>query len=318
MTTHGEEPLPVLRIGNGSVDLAFLPSVGGRLISVRVDGVELLWRNSEYLDGDLGTVRARSSWAPLDGTMGSWANLGGSKTWPAPQGWSGPGEWPGPPDPVIDSGSWDVDVAHDGEDAVVTFTSPDDPRTGLRVVREFRLPATGTTFRHRVTFRAIADRPVTWAIWEVCQVDTEMFAGAPSGNPSGVWVGVRGGAEPRALVADDGLITVDPPAGGRRRVHVDDVVAKVGFTDADGTLEVRRPDGAGVAWSYSVLPGAAYPDGGCAAEIWMQYPTAAPVGGGLRPTARLLELEALGPLTTLEPGAETSLEIVWHASSRMS
>ena len=128
-----------------------------------------------------------------------------------------------------------------------------------------------------------------------------------------MWVGVTGDDAPVALVRLDGEIAVGAPGGGRRRVEVADVVAKVGFTDADGTFEVVRPDGAGLRWTYAVDPAGAYPDGGCAAEIWMQYPTAAPVPGGLWPTARLLEIEALGPLTTLEPGQEVGLEIRWEA-----
>lgn len=307
--------LPVLRVGNGDLALAFLPSVGGRLISVEVGGAELLWRNPEYLDAALGTVLPRGEWALLDGTMGSWANLGGSKTWPAPQGWSGRHEWPGPPDPVIDSGDWLPEVRRTPDGAtVVTLTSPDDPWTGLRVERRFELPAAGTSFTQRITFTCVADHPVRWAPWEVCQVDTAMFAGSPvDATDAGVWVGVAGGHEPVAMVRLDGEIAVGAVDGGRRRVEVADVVAKVGFTDAGGTFEVLRPDGAGLRWTYPVDPCATYPDGGCAAEIWMQYPTAAPVPGGLWPTARLLELEALGPLTTLEPGQAVGLDIEWVA-----
>lgn len=313
MSAAGGGPLPVLRVGNEELALAFLPSVGGRLISIEVGGVELLWRNPEYLDGALGTVRPRDAWAPLDGTMGSWANLGGSKTWPAPQGWSGRHEWPGPPDPVIDSGDWRPEVrrAPDGS-TEVTLTSPDDPWTGLRVERRFEVPAAGTSFTQRLTFRCVADHPVRWAPWEVCQVDTAAFAGSRA-EDAGVWVGVTGERDPVAMVRLDGEVAVGGPVDGRRRVEVADVVAKVGFTDADGSFEVVRPDGAGLRWTYPVDPGAAYPDGGCAAEIWMQYPTSGPVPGGLWPTARLLELEALGPLTTIEPGQQVELEIEWVA-----
>lgn len=315
MSAADGSALPVLRVVNDDLALAFLPSVGGRLISVEVGGVELLWRNPQYLDGALRTVLPREQWAPLDGTMGSWANLGGSKTWPAPQGWSGRDEWPGPPDPVIDSGDWRPHVrrAPDGATTVI-LTSPDDPWTGLRVERRFEVPAAGTAFTQRVTFRCVADHRVRWAPWEVCQVDTAMFVDPSGGGAeAGVRVGVTGRDAPVPLVALDGEIAVGAAAGGQRRVEVADVVAKVGFTDADGRFEVVRPDGAGLRWSYPVDSGASYPDGGCAAEIWMQYPTVAPVPGGLWPTARLLELEALGPLTTLDPGQEAGLEIRWEA-----
>lgn len=320
---RGPDDLAVHVVDNGDLRLAFLPGVGGRLISVRCGGTELLWRNPEYLDEHLRTVRPRSAWAPLDAGMGSWANVGGAKTWPAPQGWSGPDEWPGPPDPVLDSGEWaleteaetqtQTDPAADGS-LVVRLTSPDDPRTGLRAVREFAVPARGTTFTQRATFTNVSDRPVRWAVWEVAQVDSEAFArpgGAASGD-AGLWVGVRGAAQPVHLVDDWGRIAVEAPADGRRRVVVGDVVAKVGFRDAAGTLELRRPDGAGVRWTFDV-PDGEYPDGGCAAEVWMQYPTPEPLDGpgSLHPGARLVELEALTPLTVLAPGESVTQRIVW-------
>lgn len=308
----GGDALEVVRIGNGEVDLAFLPGVGARLISVRVAGVELLWHNPDHLDADLRTVLPRSAWPVLDGTMGSWANLGGSKTWPAPQGWSGPDEWPGPPDPVLDSGVWTWTLERRPDATVVTFTSPDDPWTGLRVVRQVELPSAGTRFDLRVRFRNVSERTVAWAVWEVCQVDTEAFAGpATPGHEAGLWVGASGQADPVDMVSLPDPIDVGPAEAGRRRVAVADVVAKVGFPDATGTFELVRPDGARLAWRYAVDAAAAYPDGGCRAEVWMQYPTPGPVGGGLHPTARLLELEALSPLRTLAPGDELGLDIAW-------
>lgn len=312
---RGPDELAVLVVDNGDLRLAFLPGVGGRLISVRCGGAELLWRNPEYLDADLRTVRARSTWAPLDGGMGSWANVGGAKTWPAPQGWSGPDEWPGPPDPVLDSGEWAAEshAADDDAGLVVRLTSPDDPYTGLRAVREFTVPARGTAFTQRTTFTNVVDRPVRWSVWEVAQVDAEAFALAPPADvDAGLWVGVRGDAEPVHLVDAWGRIAVEAPAHGLRRVVVGDVVAKVGFRDAAGSVELRRPDGAGVRWDFDVPPGD-YPDGGCAAEVWMQYPTPEPLEGpgSLHPAARLVELEALTPLTVLAPGESVTQTIAW-------
>lgn len=322
--TGRADTLDVHVVDNGDLRLAFLPGVGGRLISLRCGGAELLWRNPEYLDDALRTVRPRSTWAPLDGGMGSWANVGGAKTWPAPQGWSGPDEWPGPPDPVLDSGEWTITAEPAAEGFLVRMVSPDDPYTGVRATREFAVPARGTTFTQRTTFTNVVDRPVRWSVWEVAQVDAEAFAhdrrGAdpsadaePAGSPdAGLWVGVRGDAEPVHLVETWGQIAVAPPEGGRRRVVVDDVVAKVGFRDAAGTIELRRPDGAGVRWDVE-LPAGDYPDGGCQVELWMQYPTAEPLEGpgSLHPAARLVELEVLTPLTLLAPGETVTQTITW-------
>lgn len=315
---RGPDELPVHVVQTPDLRLAFLPTVGGRLIALQCRGSELpwtdlLWANPEYLDADLHTIRPRSDWTPLDDSMGSWANVGGSKTWPAPQGWSGQGEWAGPPDPVLDSGSWTV-ASHwsePDERLTIRLTSPDDPRSGLRVVREFVVPASGTTFEQRNRFRNVSDRAVRWSLWEVCQVDTAPFAGPHDDDGVGLWVGVAGAAAPVSLVEADGAIAVGEPLAGRRAVEIADVVAKVGFTDATGRIELRRPDGAGIDWRFDVHPDV-YPDGGCQVELWMQYPTAAPLSlGDLHPSARLVELEALSPLYDLAPDGTAELTITW-------
>src|SRR4051794_9265789 len=108
----------------GDLRLGLVPELGGRLLSVRHRGVELLWRNPALLGDDL-----RGEYTPNSGRMGDWVNYGGDKTWPAPQGWDDPDQWPGPPDPVLDSGPYTA-VA-DGD--TVTMTSAPDPRTGLRL-----------------------------------------------------------------------------------------------------------------------------------------------------------------------------------------
>lgn len=310
---RGPDELEVVLVDNGDVRLGLLPGLGGRLVSLVVGGVELLWRNPDYLDADLRTVRPRSAWRTLDGTMASWANVGGSKTWPAPQGWDGPDRWAGPPDPVLDSGAWAADVRwSDEQDAlVVGLVSPDDERTGLRVTRRLAVPRRGTAFRERATFTNVSDRPVSWSVWEVCQVDTSAFAVGAGGE---IAVGVAGRAEPVSMIEADGAVPVGPASGGVRRVRVADVVAKVGFLDATGPVRLRRPDGAGLDLEVAVDDGAAYPDGGCRVELWMQYPTAAPIAslGGLHPSARLVELEVLSPLHTLAPGESASLDIGWR------
>lgn len=311
-TAGDADRLEVLRAANDELELAFLPGVGGRLISLRCGGTELLWRNPEYLDVDLGTVRPRTTWAPLTEAMGSWANVGGSKTWPAPQGWGSPDEWPGPPDGVLDSGRWTVsdEWSEELDGLVVRLTSPDDARTGLRVERRLVVPRSGTTVRQRNTFTNVSDRPVRWSVWEVCQVDTEAFAHQAGGS---VDVGSSGSAAPISMVESDGAIDVGPVVDGFRVVQVSDVVAKVGFTDATGCVRYRRPDGAGIDLVFPVEPDAVYPDGGCQVELWMQYPTAAPIGSleGLHPSARLVELEILSPLHELAPGASASFDFSW-------
>lgn len=322
--------LSTLRLDNGELSLVLLPGVGGRLMSLRARprgepvgaGAELLWRNPDYLDADLRPVRPRSTWAPLDGGMGSWANLGGSKTWPAPQGWSGPDEWPGPPDAVLDAGLWSVRTEVVGDAVGVTLTSPDDARTGLRVERTFWLPASGTRLHQRTTFTNVSGVPVRWAPWEVCQVDTATGAGEPLGRAR-VEVDVeqtadRGGspAPPLEIVQLVGRVEAQGPVDGAWHLPVADVVGKLGFTDASGRLAYRRPDGAALELSFAPVVGAPYPDGGARAELWFQCPLPGPLDGpgSLHPTAYLVELEVLSPLVDIAPGGSVTQELVWDAT----
>ncbi|GLY36089.1 hypothetical protein Amsp01_021130 [Amycolatopsis sp. NBRC 101858] len=270
-------------LDRGDLRLGLVPELGGRLLSVRHRGVELLWRNTDLLDDYL-----RGEYAPNSGQMGDWVNYGGDKTWPAPQGWEGPDQWPGPPGPVLDSGPYSV--ATDGD--TVTMTSAPDPRTGLRFTRAITLLDDG----YRLDLRAenVSSRPVRWALWNVTQL--------PGGGP--VTAGLRR-PEVVALVAGTGTpeYTVD---GDRLVVPAQDVVGKLGVPGTAGWVTYGA-----LTLSFEVDPAGEYPDEGSPLEIWLEHPLPAPLAelGDLDPPARIVELEVLGPLTTLAPGEVTGLSI---------
>jgi hypothetical protein len=305
--------LDVLTVDNGALRLVFLPQVGGRLISLRVLGSEVLWRNPQWLTEVLSPTSPHASWPRPDGTMGSWVNVGGAKTWPAPQGRSGPHEWPGPPDEVLDSGAYTAEheVAADGS-VVVRLSSAADPRTGLQVDRTFRVRPHETSFTQVSTFTNTSGHPVRWSIWEVAQVDTR----APGGGDRG-HVEVRTG--PGVAVVDLLSVTGRPTrvvGDGHVRVPVQDVVAKLGFPAATGTITWCRGDGLRLSLDIAVRRPVDHPDGGCPVELWLQHPVPAPLPGlgGLHPDADLVELEVLGPLETLPPLGRTSLTTTWTAT----
>jgi hypothetical protein len=312
-TRHRYRDLDVVRLDNGELSLAFLPQVGGRLISLAVGGAELLWRNPAYLDGRLHPRTPRADWPRPDGSMGSWVNLGGSKTWPAPQGWSGPGEWPGPPDDVLDSGTYRARLSVDAAGAAgLTLTSAVDRRTGLQTTRRFTLPAAGTAFFQTSSFANRSTRPVTWSIWEVAQVDTGPLDDAPSGR---IEVDTVDDGEPVRLIEAAGRLQYTMRSAAVD-VPIQSTVGKLGFPTASGTLRWLRADGARLTMSTRRRPGATYPDGGCPAEIWLQYPIPAPLAdfGGLHPDADLAELELLSPLEVIPPGGTSSLDIHWSCA----
>jgi hypothetical protein len=289
--------------------LVFWPDCGGRLISASTGGTELLWRNPDYLDADGRLVKPRDTWLLLDGTMGSWANVGGSKTWPAPQGWSGDNEWPGPPDGVLDSGKWQcAQSEHSSGERTLVMTSPADGRTGLVIERRFDVPATGTSFTQRNRFTNVSGRSVTWSIWEVCQVDT-----SNAYNGGILRVGVDDETLPITMLSIVGTPSSGLLIGDERQVAVQPVVGKLGFPNGSRFVGLKRPDGASLEIAFDADQGAVYPDGGSRVELWMQYPIAEPLAefGGLHPQAHLVELEVLGPLTTLEPSQYSELTLRW-------
>ncbi|MCX2730620.1 DUF4380 domain-containing protein [Saccharopolyspora sp. NFXS83] len=299
----------VIDLGNERLALVLAPELGGRILSLRLDGREFLHRSPELLDDHCG-ARDPATVAAHGGRMQDWRNWGGDKTWPAPQGWSGPQEWAGPPDPVLDSGEYEARIEHDpdGDSARVVLTSAPDPRTGLRLRRDISLSAGRTDYRLRLTATNTTDGPVRWAIWNVAQLP-----GHPSERDGdGVWIGLDGepgyGPASTPLVAGTGNPRVEQPRPGVAHVPTQDVVGKVGFPAASGWIAHTGPAGTWVH-RFPVDRDATYPDGGSRAEVWLEHPLTEPLGhlGGLRPAHRIVECEVLGPLVELEPGASTEL-----------
>ena len=303
--------MTLLEIANDRLRLVFAPTVGGRLISLTVDGRELLWRNPALLDAGLKVVSPISTWPADDGTLATWTNLGGSKSWPAPQGWSSPSEWAGPPDAVLDAGeyTWSESASSDGLRLVLS--SADDPRTGLRIERRFDIPNSGLGFTQTLVLTNTSNSPIRWAPWEVCQVD--LSEGAADADTA-ITVTVDGTHPPINLGDYHGTLTVRC-ADGRTEIPIQDVIAKRGFADANGSVAWHGAYGEGLELRFEPVDGADYPDSGSLVEVWMQTPMPEPLPslGDFRVDARLAELEVLGPLVDLAPGDRTELVLDWIA-----
>ncbi|WP_069174306.1 DUF4380 domain-containing protein [Streptomyces griseus] len=301
---HGE----LITLDAGALTVTAAPGLGGRLLSVTLDGAEFLYRNPRLLGDDLAPLPGVRP-GPHDGSMADWLNWGGDKTWPAPQGWDGPGRWAGPPDPVLDSGPYTARVEQRNGTVALVLTSGDDPRTGLRLERRIALRPRSTAFglHLRMTNTSATER--RWALWNVTQI-----AGAPSAGPAGaegVYLGRAGSGRPATvpLVAGTGRPRVREAAPGVLHVPHQDVVGKVGFPDSAGWLAHVGPERT-LTQRFTVQE-VPYPDEGSRAEVWLEYPLAEglPHLGGLRPLDHVVECEALGPLTTLAPGASALLEV---------
>lgn len=278
------------------------PDLGGRVLSLRFDGAEVLWHDPALLDDGL-RPRVEPDRAPLGAGFARWRNWGGEKTWPAPQGWDGDG-WPGPPDGVIDGGRYEVLHRSDRD---VHLRSAVEPATGLRIERRMRVEPGALEVTS--TVRNEADAPATWAAWSVAQCafdDTDVTSDA-----AGIEVGVAGSAAPVVLFAPVGTIgwRREP---GRIVVPFARAVGKLGFPDATGAVSLVRADGSGVTMSFAVHGDAGYPDGS-PFQLWSQTPVDGPLPGldGLRADAAYVELEALSPRRALAPGEHVDLVVRW-------
>ena len=250
---------PAHEVDNGLIRAVVVPDVGGRVMQFWLDDHPFLFVN-QSLAGRL--FSADVNWG--DGTMASWKNYGGNKTWPAPQGWSGPDEWAGPPDPVLDSGHFKTLTA---DSSRVAVQSPPDPRTGLQITRELTLEPGAARAVLRRTMRNVSERPVRWSLWDVTQLDCAIQSAcrmtiplnASSRFPSGFDVLYGPRDNPQWRTGDSTVFTVEY-SRALGKVALDSYAGWIAFSDGEWALLQQ----------FDAQPGQDYPDGGATVEVWTQ------------------------------------------------
>jgi hypothetical protein len=263
---------PTLRVSNGAIEVEVLASAGPRLVGLRLAGAA---DNLLAETPDLG-------W---DTAFGRYELLGGHRLWLAPE------------DPergaVPDSTGLVVEVTASG----LVLAGAPDPSTGCVRSIEVRLdPAQpAMTLLHRV--RNGGERSVDLAPWSITQLPLGGLALLPHRraapehrtrpNRNLVLWPYTSWDDPRLRVRD-GLVTVDAVAGAS---------LKVGALDDTGWVAYAR-DGVALVRRFTPEPGEAHPDLGCNVEVFCG--------------SRYLELEVLGPLRSLAPGASTVLVERWE------
>jgi hypothetical protein len=253
-------------IANDGLEAAVVPAIG-RVMQLRLKGHAdgPFWEN-RALDGQLH-----------DTVSNDWINFGGDKCWPAPQAvWTGQQGRNWPPPPAFDARPVEAVVSERG----VVVTSPIDPGFGIQVVRHVELDAEQPIMRIGTEYRKLLGGPVRVGIWTVTQLQEPenicILLAAESRFAMG-YIRLLA-AEPADLKIDGRLLSL----GRHVRQHV-----KVGS------------DGSSLAWvgrncvvriDAESGPGE-YPDGGCVTEV---YTNPDPL--------KYVELETLGPLTTMNVG----------------
>lgn len=254
------------RIANESVEAFIVPAIG-RVMQLRLKGDPegAFWEN-RALDGQLHLPES-----------GEWMNFGGDKCWPAPQS-----AWPEfqghawPPPVGFDS----LPVKSAADERGLTLTSPVDLGFGIQVVRHVELAIEKPVMRIRTEYHKLAGAPVRVGVWSITQMREPERVFVLLAEKSKFAPGYLRLMEtkPKQLRIEDGLLSL---------------------TRHPSTSVKIGTDGRSMAWvgrkcvvRIDAEPGPGeYPDGGCVTEVYTN-PDPLPY----------VELETLGPLTTVSPG----------------
>jgi hypothetical protein len=152
------------RLTNGIVSLYVTPDIGGRAIQLELGEKGLFFVNKDLagkvLPPEQNNIKA------------GWANYGGDKVWPGPEGWMNEDQWPSIPYYILDGSKYKAElVTETPAEVAVRVTSPADPRTGVQFVRTYHLYAGTTRLKVDQTMRNISRRQIRWGIWHLIQND---------------------------------------------------------------------------------------------------------------------------------------------------
>lgn len=292
-----------LNASNRLIGLSAVPGLGGRVIDLSLADTPVFYRNPRF--------RGKAKSTPAS-EAGAWKNYGGSKVWPAPQGWSSEGQWPGPPDRTIDCGSYRWQARVDPASVTIHLESPPDEYTGISLAREIRLCAGTSTVDLLHTIENTSRRPVRWSIWQVTQVDASQ----------GLEIVVPASGFHQTF-GDEPYRAVHFHAGENRvRVEYQDQVAKLAVEANQGWFAVLdRARGFVFAETFPRISGAHYPDNAPVA-FWISGHGTFTLHGdqvdmteGINGCDPHVESEVMSPLVDLEPGENYRFRTRWHLAA---
>ncbi|MBN1345634.1 MAG: hypothetical protein JXQ73_23280 [Phycisphaerae bacterium] len=330
------------QLSNGRIDVVVAPELGGRIVQLRLGKAEYLWVNPDLAGKVVRYVTGKAAPKSAEEKKGpTWANYGGDKLWPAPQGTKGPEQWPGPPDPAdkggtVDNGKYELEVLASGpKEAAVRLTSPDDLYAGIRFVREIRIHPRSTTIDLKAKMVNILKRPVRWGIWQVTQHAGHMGVkgGKIQWDPATIDVKAWSPLNPTSAypagyqvmfgLKDNPQFQVDKTfaqSTGTRLFRLDYAyqVGKVGMDNVDGWLAVtHQTAGYLYAHTFPSVPTQEYPDG-ASVEFWASGRGEFKFGDEIVKMTDneplLVESEVLSPFARVLPGRWFAYESKMHLS----
>jgi len=267
-------------IENGVVEAIAVPAIG-RVMHFGLAGQKAgcFWQN-RALDGQMHQ-KASSEWS----------NFGGDKCWPAPQS-----AWPRlqgrgwPPPAAFDSLPMQANAASGS----IGLTSPLDPALGIQLVRHVELEPGKPVMRIRSEFRKLFGSPVQTSVWSIAQLReperVSMLLSPKSRFPDGYVRLMKG--EPASLKIDGQVLLLSRHPRDQVKIGAD--AASLACVGPDYVIRIDAQSGPGE-----------YPDGGCLTEV---YTSPDPL--------QYVELETLGPLTTIGTGVQIDRTTVYTIRPR--
>ena len=259
-----------ITMSNGKVNVVIVPAIG-RVMQFGFEGEEgVFWENPDLN----GQPALKGDWLRTE-----WINLGGDKTWPAPEA-----EW----SKFTGRKGWRPPAAFDGlpstaeiVEGVVVLTSQVDPGYGIRVERRVRLEPGTTTMTIQTIYHRVSGEPARLGVWVITQLrePSGVFAPVPVDSKFPRGFTLLGKDTPPSLRSGNGLVSLHRDPKSAFKIGLDG-----GSLLWVGARHMLRIDS-------ERQPGAMYPDQGSSTEI---YTNPDPL--------RYVELETLGPLESLKPG----------------
>ncbi len=305
------------RLTNGLVTLYVAPDIGGRAIQMQLGDQDYFFVNQDLA----GKVLP----AELNNLQAGWANYGGDKVWPGPEGWSNDSEWQSVPYYILDGSKYDSEItSNNAGEVAVKVISPKDPRTGVQFVRTYHVYANTTRIKVDQVMRNISKRPVRWGIWHLVQNDAsdasdpskpnpELYMYVPlnprSQHPGGYYVMFGDARHPSYQLVDNGRML---------RIQYLYRVGKIGADSNAGWFAVvNGQKNIGFVENFKYFPGMEYPDN-ASVESWNDGPGTISRGpwdqvlpNDIKKTPYFFESEGMSPYAALEPGEEYSFPIYW-------
>lgn len=287
-------------VKNDLINIAMLPKVGGRIMQYDLGNHPSIYIHPE----SKGQV-------PADGNT----VIGGFRTLPSPQS---DFTWPSPP--KLDCKPYTCVVRSTNSDSAVIYMesqiedSNDEKyktHKGLQFKRLITVYKASTRVRVEMTMLNKGTSSMKHGIWDITQtncsnngpVDTKNFWVYFQRNPSSKLGGGKGYVQYMHEGKDDSQWRPDAAPGGIMGVQYMHKTGKIGADCSAGWIcFVDQLDGYAYIKTFTYEKGKEYPDSGASVQVYTYD------------NMPVVEVEVLGPLTTLNPGDSVKMVENWYAT----